>query len=85
MALVKATWESAIKLTKTDANSFRLQTIAANAPQPIEVFAESFANAIGFGGTARGGDFAACFPKSVEYVRGWFERNYDKFEVRVAA
>lgn len=63
-----------------------MKAFAVNVTQPIEVFAESFAFAIGFGGTARGGaDFAKNFAHSIEFVRGWFERNYDKFQERAAA
>lgn len=84
LALV-ADLEHSLTLPKSVENAFRLQTIAVNAPDPVEVFAESFAFAIGFGGHARGADFAGCFPKSIAYVRGWFERNYDKFTERLAA
>ena len=62
-----------------------MQSMAANATDPSETFAEAFAFAIGFGGTARGDDFALRFPKSIEYVRGWFERNYDKITAKVSA
>jgi hypothetical protein len=72
-----------IKLDR-EKNSYLLAQIAATM-DPGEAFAESFAFAIGFGGTARGDNFADLFPKCIEWVRGWFERNYDKFSEQVAA
>lgn len=75
--------ELAMKLKENDENHYRLLCVANNAPQPREAFAEAFAYSIGHGGEARG-PFAECFPHCIEYVRGWFERNYNKFE-RAAA
>src|SRR5579862_3168593 len=53
----------------TKETDYRLPQIA-NSMEPAECFAESFAYAIGFGGQARGEDYAALFPKCIKWVRG---------------